>query len=89
MSDGFGSLRVLRARVEAVLAERGLLHTLSAARFQLKAAVEAAISEFAHGQVLEAGAGRSPYMQALEAVSTSITTLDVSAERHPDIVGDV
>lgn len=89
VARSLGSLRERRARVESRLEKRRLLHTVSAARFQLRVALESAINEYVRGDVLEAGAGHSPYHSALLAKSTSITTLDIDPGTDPDIVGDV
>jgi SAM-dependent methyltransferase len=82
-------LRRRRGAIDYRLQDYGLLHTVSAARFQLRRTIESAIEEHAKGDVLEAGAGRSPYGGALSRCSTSITRLDIDSETGPDIVGDV
>ena len=89
MTDTLRSLRARRGALEQRLEDRGLLHTVSAARFQLNKAVENAIVSYATGAVLEAGAGRSPYAMTLAERANSVTTLDIDSSRGVDVVGDV
>lgn len=89
MTDTLRSLRARRGALEQRLEDRGLLHTVSAARFQLNRAVEDAIEGYAFGAVLEAGAGRSPYAAVLSERASTVTTLDLDPTRGVDVVGDV
>jgi SAM-dependent methyltransferase len=89
MTDTFETLRSRRGVLEQLLEDRGLLHTVSAARFQLNKAIENAIESYATGAVLEAGAGRSPNATTLAERASSVTTLDIDSSRGVDVVGDV
>ena len=82
-------VRRLRQGVERRLEKRKLLHTVSLARFQLRRGLDASISAEAKGDVLEAGAGLSPYRSQLAASASSVTTLDIDDSKHVDVVGDV
>lgn len=83
------ALRARRLRVEERLDRLDLLHTLSAARLQLRETTREAIDQWASGRVLEAGSGRSPYASMLESSADSVTRLDIDAVHSPDLVGDV
>ena len=78
-----------REVLEQRLSDRGLLHTLSAARYQLHRAVTKAIDTYAAGRVLEAGAGHSPYRESLKTLTQDVVTLDVDASKNVDVLADV
>ena len=76
--------------VEQQLDQADWLHTLSAARLSLKRSVEAALTTYASGRTLEAGAGRSPYGSLLKTLADDVMTMDIDASRGKvDIVADV
>ena len=86
----FASMRRRRLSVEQRLERAERLHTLSAARLSLKTSVEAALTRYASGRALEAGAGRSPYGSLLKTLASDVTTLDIDTSRgRVDIVADV
>ena len=89
MTDTFEILRSRRGVLEQRLEERGLLHTVSAARFQLNRAVEDAIGDHAVGAILEAGAGRSTYSAKLGDRALSVITLDIDSSKDVDVISDV
>lgn len=82
-------MRDRRAWVEDRLAKWGLLSTLSVARIQLDQVATRLLREYASGDLLEAGSGRSPYRETVMELTTSVTRLDIDQSRGPDLVGDV
>lgn len=84
-----GRLRDRRSRVEDRLDQHGLLATLSVARLQLEKALLGVLSEYVSGDVLEAGAGRSPYSVSISRKASSVTRLDIEPNHDPDVIGDV
>jgi SAM-dependent methyltransferase len=89
LGKAFDTLRRRRSTIDSRLEALDLLHTVSVARYQLRRTVEAAIEQYAKGDILEAGAGRSPYGRSLGRRSRSITRLDIDPAVAPDIIGDV
>lgn len=89
MTSRLDSLRERRAVVEQRLDTLGLLHTVSAARYQLRKEVDDAIERWVNGDVLEAGCGRSPHRSILERRAASITRLDNDPRHQPDVLADM
>lgn len=89
MGDLGSLLRVRRRGLEDRLARQGLLHTLSAARFQLHRELTRTIGEHLRGEVLEAGAGREPYREMLARVTDSVFRVDIDPSHGVDLVADV
>ncbi|MEX2288081.1 MAG: class I SAM-dependent methyltransferase [Planctomycetaceae bacterium] len=70
-------LRQKRRALEDSLTRAGIAHTLSPARYRLHRAIARAIDEYARGDCLDAGSGRSPYKQLLLANGASLVSIDV------------
>jgi SAM-dependent methyltransferase len=73
----FDFLRRQRRDLEDSLTRAGLSHTVSPARYRLHKAIDGAIGEYARGDCLDAGSGRSPFRERLSAKGTSLTSIDV------------
>lgn len=83
-------LRSRRQRLEQVLAQRELTHTLSLARYRLHHYLAAAIADHARGDCLDAGSGRSPYRRMLSADATQVVSIDIEdGSGNLDILGDI
>jgi SAM-dependent methyltransferase len=83
-------LRRRRVRVEAALSRRGLTHTFSLARRRLRLRLAAAIREYAGGDCLDCGSGRSPYRHLLRRQGSSVTSVDIEDRSgEVDLLADI
>lgn len=85
-----GTLRRRRQAVEATYFARKRLHTVSLPRFRLHGFTTEALREHGQGDLLEVGAGLSPYSATLAEVADRVTTLDIEDRSGTvDLIGDV
>lgn len=86
----FNRLRQRRRKLDDVLTQRGMAHTFSLARRRLHQHLSAAIQQYAHGDCLDAGSGRSPYRRLLAAQGTSVLSIDVEDRTGQlDMIADI
>jgi SAM-dependent methyltransferase len=86
----FNGLRTRRRRLDDQLARRNFAHTFSLARDCLHRALSAAIAQYASGDCLDAGSGRSPYKRLLMAQADSVTSIDVEDRAGEiDLIADI
>ena len=90
MSPVLQWLRSRRHRLEGILAERGLTHTLSLARYRLHHRLATTLATHAKGDCLDAGSGRSPYREMLEVRGNRVVSMDIENRSGSlDIQGDI
>ena len=90
MGNMIAALKRGRQKLEDSLTKRGQAHILSLARFRLHRCLTHAIREFARGNCLDAGSGRSPFESLLLQHVDRLTNLDVEDRSGKvDILGDI
>ena len=90
MNSLLSSPRIERQKLDAALTRSGMAHTFSLARDRLHRYVSRYINEYARGECLDAGCGRSPYRPLLATRASRVVSIDVE-DRGGDIdeIGDI
>ncbi len=79
-----------RQQLEDSLTRAGKAHTLSLARYRLHRLLRDRITNYAAGNCLDAGSGRSPFKALLGKQGSSLTSIDVEDRSGDvDLIGDI
>lgn len=79
-----------RQGADVRLRARAMTHTLSAARFNLRRTLEGVFGKYVAGQVLDVGAGLSPYSDLISNHASHVTIVDVEDRSGGvDLIADI
>lgn len=86
----WGILRARRQNLDRSLGERGLAHTVSLPPFLLRRELLTLLPSLPPGRLLDAGSGRSPYLETLRSRGFEVVSLDIEDRSGAvDVVADV